>query len=178
MCNPALAAGAMFATQAVSQYQQYQVAESQAEYQNSLYQQNRENSFKALAQQYGDIGARQAQEQQASSEKKEEITRAERAKRAAAIVRSGEAGISGNTVNLNLGDISGAASRDRSAVNKNLEWTMGQLQRQKASAQTGAVNRINSVQKGTSPSKTALGVGLANSATSSYLQYESVKSKT
>jgi hypothetical protein len=168
----------MFATSAASQYQQSQAAEAKAEQQTKLYDQNRKNSYKALAQEYGDIGARQSQEQAASAERKEEIARQERAERASAIVRAGEAGVSGTSVSLGLGDVSGAAARDRSTVTRNLEWTMGQLQRRKASAQTGTINRINSMQKGSAPSKSALGIGIANSAASSYMNYESTKPKS
>jgi len=178
MCEPVtIMAATMFATSAASQYQQYQVAGAQAEQQTKLYEQNRTNSYKALAQEYGDIGARQSQEQAASSERKEEIARQERAQRASAIVRAGEAGVSGNSVALGLGDISGAAARDRSTVTRNLEWTMGQLQRRKASAQTSTINRINSMQTGSAPSKSALGLGIVNSGASSYMAYESSKPK-
>jgi len=178
MCEPVtIMAATMFATSAASQYQQYQVAGAQAEQQTKLYEQNRTNSYKALAQEYGDIGARQSQEQAASSERKEEIARQERAERASAIVRAGEAGVSGNSVALGLGDISGAAARDRSTVTRNLEWTMGQLQRRKASAQTSTINRINSMQTGSAPSKSALGLGIVNSGASSYMAYESSKPK-
>ena len=178
MCEPmTIMAATMFATSAASQYQQYQVAGAQAEQQTKLYEQNRTNSYKALAQEYGDIGARQSQEQAASSERKEEIARQERAERASAIVRAGEAGVSGNSVALGLGDISGAAARDRSTVTRNLEWTMGQLQRRKASAQTSTINRINSMQTGSAPSKSALGLGIVNSGASSYMAYESSKPK-
>ena len=178
MCTPtSIAAGAMFATSAASQYQQYQVAGAQAEQQTKLYEQNRTNSYKALAQEYGDIGARQSQEQAASAERKEEIARQERAERASAIVRAGESGVRGTSVALGLGDISGAAARDRSTVTRNLEWTMGQLQRRKASAQTSTINRINSMQTGSAPSKSALGLGIVNSGASSYMAYESSKPK-
>ena len=178
MCEPTtIMAATMFATSAASQYQQYQVAGAKADQQDALYARNKGNSFKALAQEYGDIGARQSQEQAVSSENKEEIARNERAKRASATVRAGESGISGNSVALGLGDISGAAARDRSTVTRNLEWTMGQLQRRKSSAKTGAVNRINSMQKGQAPSSTALGLGVLNSGASSYMQYESTKPK-
>jgi hypothetical protein len=54
---------------------------------------------------------------------------------------------------------------------------MGQLQRRKTSAQTGAINRINSMQKGSPPSKLALGLGIVNSGASSYMNYESTKPK-
>lgn len=175
MCNPALAAAGMFATSAASQYGQYQAAQAQASMQNAIYDRNRQNAFRALAQEYGDISYRQSQEQQAAAEHKEEIARAERAQRASAIVRAGEAGITGLTPGMILRDISGAASRDRSTVSRNLEWTLGQLQRSKASAQTNTINQINSMQRGQSPSRLALGIGVANSAANSYMQYQSVK---
>lgn len=179
MCEPTtIAAGVMAVTSAASAYGQYQTAEAQAEYQNERYEQNKKNANEALAQKYGDIGARQQQEQEAAAQRREDLSREAAAKRATSRVAAGEAGISGNSVAQALGDISGAAARDRSNVNANLDWTLGQLQRQKQSARTQTKGQINSVQQGQKPSKAALGVNLANTAASSYMQYDSVAPKT
>lgn len=176
MCGAgAIAAATMAITSAGSMYMQHEQAEAQADYQDTMYQRNRENSYDALSQRYGDIGTRQSQEQQAASERKEEVTRKARAEMATARVMAGESGVSGNSVDMALRDISGAAARDRSTVDQNLEWTLGQLQRQKTSSQTNAKNRINSVQPGQEPSDSALGIGLVNTAAQGYMQYDSVK---
>lgn len=176
MCGvTAVAAATMAITSAASAYGQYQTAEAQAEYQNERYEQNKKNANEALAQKYGDIGVRQQQEQDAAAQRREDLSREAAAKRATSRVAAGEAGISGNSVAMALGDISGAAARDRSNVNANLDWTLGQLQRQKQSARTQTKGQINSVQQGQEPSKAALGVNLANTAASSYMQYDQVK---
>lgn len=178
MCGLAAAmAGTMALTSAAGQYQSYQAAEAQADYQNKVYEQNRRDSYAALARQYTDMGTQQLQQQEAAAQQKEDIARQARAQMASSRVAAGEAGISGISVNLGLRDISGAASRDRVNVDQNLQWSLADIQRQKLSAQTGAVNQINSVSKGQRPSKAALGIGLANSTAASYMQYESVKPK-
>lgn len=179
MCEPmTIAATAMAVTQGASQIMQYQQADAQAEYQNEMFEKNRERSYDALARRYGDIGDRQSQEQQAAAERKEELTRQARAKMASARVAAGESGVTGTSVDLALRDISGAAARDRSTVDQNLDWTMQQLQRQKTSAQSNAVNRITSVRQGQKPSSTALGINLANTAAQGAMQYDSVSPKS
>ncbi|WP_189468409.1 virion core protein, T7 gp14 family [Litchfieldella qijiaojingensis] len=170
-----IAATTMAVASAGSMYVQHEQAEARAEYQSEMYQRNKQNSYDALAQRYGDIGERQSQEQQAAAERKEEVTRQARAQMATARVMAGESGVSGNSVDTALRDISGAAARDRSTIDQNLEWTLGQLQRQKQSSRTGTVNRINSVQPGQKPSNLALGLGAASSAAQGYMQYDSVK---
>lgn len=176
MCDPtSIAAATMAVASAGSQYMQHEQAEAQAERQTQMYERNKQNTYEALGQKYGDINARQSQEQQAAAEKKEEITRKARSEMASARVKAGESGVTGNSVDMALRDISGAAARDRSTVDKNLDWTMGQMQRQKTSSHTNAKNRVNSVQPGQEPSDTALGLGIANSAAQGYMQYSSVK---
>lgn len=173
MCNPTLiVAGVMTAASSV---QQYQTASAQADYQEKKYEQNKKAANEALAQKYGDIGARQQQEKQAAAERRQDLSREEAAKRATTRVAAGEAGISGNSVGRALGDISGAASRDRSTVDANLDWTLGELQRSKQSARAQTKGQIGSMSRGQQPSKVALGVNLANTAASSYMQYDQMK---
>ena len=168
MCEPmTIAAVAMAVGTASSMYgqqQQYEMAAQRAEAQNKMYARNRENAYKSLGAEYGDINTRQSQEQQRAVEEKEQRTREARAKMARARVAAGEAGITGNTVSLGLRDISGAAARDRSTIDRNLNWTLGQLQRQKQSRRTAAVSRINSVSKGQKPSQGAYIAGMASTA--------------
>lgn len=179
MCEPVtIAAGLMAVTSAAGQYQSFKAAEAQAEYQNDYYEQNKQQANAALAQQYNDIGIRQQQEQVAARQQKEEIGRQARADMATARVAAGAAGVSGLSVERGLRDISGAASRNYSNIDQNLDWTMGQLERQKKSVQTGTASRISSVQKGQQPSKMALGIGLANTAASGYMQHDSLAPKS
>ncbi|ATJ82026.1 hypothetical protein ACFPTY_03500 [Halomonas beimenensis] len=172
MCDPySIASTMMTVASAGSQYIGYRQQAAQAESQTAMYKQNRRNALTALTRQYGDIGQRQVQEQEAAYQRKEELTRQERARRARARVKAGESGVSGHSVNMALRDISGAAARDRSTVGRNLDWTLGQLQRRKHSARTKAENRINAVQPGQKPSKLALGIGLASTATRGYTRF-------
>lgn len=169
MCDPtAIAATAMTVVstgaQMYGQQQQYEAAVDQAEAQRNVFKQNRQNTYRALGREYGDINTRQSQEQQKAIEDKEERTREARSSMARARVAAGEAGIRGNSVSAGLRDISGAAARDRSTIDRNLNWTLGQLQRQKQSRQTQAVNRINSVPPGQAPSRGAAMAGVASTA--------------
>jgi hypothetical protein len=150
--------------QIYGQQQQYEAAAQRAQAQNQMYDQNRQNTYKALGIEYGDINTRQSQEQQKAVEDKEQRTRESRAQMARARVAAGEAGISGNSVRLGLRDISGAAARDRSTMDRNLNWTLGQLQRQKESRRTQSINRITSVPKGQAPSRGAALAGMASTA--------------
>lgn len=176
MCDPMIMMSSALAM--ASTYQQHETAEARAEAQTKLYERNKTNANVALAQQYNDIGLRQQQEQQAAVQDRQALAREARARMATSRVAAGEAGVSGISVEMGLRDISGAAARDTSTVNQNLEWTLGQLQRQKQSARTGAKSRVNSVQPGQKPSSTALGLNLANTALQGYGQYSSTKPKS
>ena len=143
MCDPvSIASTAMTVVstgaQMYGQQQQYEMAAQRAEAQNKMYTQNRQNTYKALGREYGDINTRQSQEQQAATEEKEQRTREARSQMARARVAAGEAGITGNTVHLGLRDIGGSAARDR----------------------------FNSVSKGQPPSKGAALAGMASTAAS------------
>lgn len=177
MCEPmAIAATAIStASSMYGQYQQHEMAEKQAEAQTEMYRQNRERTYEALGRQYGDINQRQSQEQQKATEDKEEINRQARADMARARVQAGESGIYGNSVKAGLRDISGAAARDRSTINRNLDWTLSSLQNQKQSARSSSVNRINSVQPGQKPSNGALAAGLASTAAEGAMSMSSMQ---
>lgn len=179
MCEPMTIAASMMAVQTgtsmMQQQMQYDAAGKQAEAQTEMFRQNRENAYKALGQQYGDINTRQSQEQQRAAEDKEQRTREARAQMARARVAAGEAGITGNSVRAGLNDISGAAARDRSTIDRNLNWTLSELQRNKTSARTSAINKINSVQPGQKPSSAARNLGLASTAAGGAAQIASMQ---
>ena len=159
MCEPMTIAATAMAVQTgvgmMQQNMQYDMAAQRAEAQNQMYKKNRENAYQALGRQYGDIGERQSQEQQRAAEEKEQRTREARAQMARARVAAGEAGITGNSVRLGMREISATASRDRSTIDRNLDWTLSQLQRRKRGAKTSTINRINSMQTGQAPSEGA-----------------------
>lgn len=176
MCSPTLAVTTALtvASTAVSYQQQTKQAEAQAEYM----QQSQQNSYTALNEQYEDIGAREQQEQASASQDRDKIERERRAKMATARVASGEAGILGNSIDLGLRDISGAAARDTSTVNTNLDWTLQSMQRQKKSAATQTQSQINSMQPTQGPSNIATGLELANIGAKTYGQYQANKEST
>lgn len=181
MCGVAAVTAAMMvvstASQMYGQYQQYQLAGAQAAAQNAMYEQNQRSAYEAMARQYNDIGTRQAQEQQKAAEDRMEVTRQARAAMARARVAAGESGITGTSVRLGLQDISGAAARDLSTIDRNLNWSLTSLQQQKHSLQATTANRINSVAQGQQPSTGALVAGLGASAAQGYLSYQSVQPK-
>lgn len=181
MCEPMTIAATMMGVQTVTsmmgQQTQYAAQKQQAEAQNRMYEQNRTNAYKALGHQYGDIGTRQDQEKVAVAEQKEQRAREARAQMARARVASGEAGISGNSVRIGMRDISGAASRDFSTMDRNLSWTLAQLQTQKRSARTSTINQINSVQKGQKPSSSARYLGMASTAAQGATQIATMQPK-
>lgn len=177
MCSPTAMIATSMVVGAGQQYMQYQQQSAMASAQSRRYEKNQDNAYEAMSQQYIDIGQRQQQEQQKALQDKEKIARERRAKMATSRVAAGEAGIRGLSVEQGLRDISGAASRDITNVNTNLDWTMQSLQKKKESVRSGTTNRINSMSPGQKPSKAAAGLGLASTGIKAYGQYGSIAPK-
>ncbi|APX92576.1 hypothetical protein BWR19_06250 [Halomonas sp. 1513] len=179
MCEPvAIATTALsVGSQMYGQHQQYKVASAQADAQNQMYAQNRQQTYEALGDQYADVGIRQSQEQQTSRDSQEEVTHQARAAMATARVSAGEAGVSGSSVRMGLRDIGASAARDRATLDRNKDWTIGQLQRQKTGLQSSASNRISSLPRGQSPSTSAALVGMAGTAAQGYANHQSMQPK-
>lgn len=169
MCEPmTIAAVTMAVAAAGSAYTGYEGAKAQADTQNKLYEQNRKNSMAAMRDNYLTIQQRQGQEIEAAGQQIQERRLEAARQTATARVASGEAGVSGFSVERIMRDISGVASRDVSTIEQNRDWNLDQLGRQMAGIGTQTNSRINSVTRGTQPNPWSYGLEAAGGIANAY----------
>lgn len=189
MCNPAfIVAGIGLAVSAAQTYTQYQsqndFANQQASAQNDAIRQQQEYQNR-LIQLEGErfqaesnaIRTRQLQEQQALARQQGQASKEFRSAQATALVQSGEAGVTGLSVDALLADFTRQELGYQEGIlreqqNKDAFYTEQLNQNRMASAFTMAeMNRPITSQPIARPSTTALGIQLAGNTLGSYRDY-------
>lgn len=189
MCNPAfIVAGIGLAVSAAQTYTQYQsqndFANQQATAQNNAIRQQQEYQNR-LIQLEGEryqaesnaVRTRQLQEQQALARQQGEASKEFRSAQATALVQSGEAGVTGLSVDSLLADFTRQELGYQEGIlreqqNKDAFYNEQLRQNRMASAFTMAeMNRPITSQPIARPSGTALGIELAGKTLGSYRDY-------
>lgn len=113
-----------------------------------------------------DLDARELQEMLAAAQETDQITRASNKDRSTAIVAAGEAGVTGQSVDELLNDVTAQAAKNRLAVKTNSDITQAQLQRSRDQVIAQGQSEYNSVQpqKINKPSYLTPLLGIAGSA--------------
>jgi hypothetical protein len=171
MCDFIAIAG--LALNIASGVMQYQAQDAAFQQQEQMYEENRQMAMANFRHQNDATTMRQAQEQETAANEKFDTMLEARSARATARVAAGESGVSGFSTEHLLRDMYSRESRFNGRVDTNLDWTMNQLQMEKKSQGFKALDRINSVQRGTPPNfadaALRIGTGAINSM-SSYQQ--------
>lgn len=167
MCLPALAAapGLMSGLQIVSsvvglvgqmQAQQAQEEANQRQYTATM---------QARAANLNQTNLMQQQEREASMQKLEESNLKAQAARSTARVSSGEAGVSGLSVDALLADINSKQNRFDSAVQTNYDRAGVAIDNQRINIQTNAANQINSLKTPAMPDYFSAALRIGNAIT-------------
>lgn len=140
----------------------------QARMQNQMHADNARFANESALRMYGDTATRQQQEMEASANEQGQALLESR--KAAAMTRAaaGEAGISGLSVDSLLADIYGQDATYRASMARKADWTMEQLQREKAGIHAAGVDRTNSMAPGSKPSFVNLGLQLGRDSLQAY----------
>ncbi len=157
-----------FAVSAASTAVGYVGQQQQAEAQNAMYAQNRANAIADFENKQKQATIRQIQEQEAASAARFDTNVEARKAKATAITAAGETGVNGLSIEGILAEYSGRAARANDRVDQQTDWTMAQLQTEKEGFGYGAVDKINSVSRGTSPSFLDAGLRIAGAGVKSY----------
>lgn len=176
MCNPMmLAVGslAIGAGQAVVQYQAQNAAYQQQE---QMYQANRQNALRAFTEKQKQTNLRMAQEDQAASEDRFDISLEHKAAMASNEASASAMNIYGNTVDTLMRDIISSEDRAIGRVNTNQDWTRQQLETRKRGQSFEALDRINSVPRGQKPNPLSLALNIGSSALNAGSAYHRMKS--
>lgn len=166
MCDPISLAS--FAVGAASQVSSFMSASQEAQTQNKLAENNRIEANRAAADQYASIQERMLQEQAASGRELETANKDAAKARATASVTSGEAGVTGISVDSLLADYNAQQGQFERTNAQNLKMTQDGLRDQLKSAKANAEGRINSVQKVAKPSLAPFAIGIAGSGLDAY----------
>ncbi|MGY5795207.1 virion core protein, T7 gp14 family len=175
MCDPislgVISAG-LGVAQAVGQYAQQNAA---YEAQQQAYNDNKASAQAAFSSEQNTLQQRQLQEQEAEAQRSydmsQEYIRARETAENSAVDR-GQAGLS---IEGLLGDIDQQEAERQQRSNKNLEWTLEELQAQKEASGGEMVSRVNSVSKGTKPSFGNLAVGIIGAGMQGFNTYGDAK---
>jgi len=170
MCDPVSLAG--FAISAASSVVGFMGQQQQAAQQDALYKQNRANALRAFEDKQVATNWRMIQEQESAATEKQDVALQSRAAQASARVAAGEAGVSGLSVDALLGDIVGRTSRYNDRIDQQTDWTVAQLQQEKKGQAAQAVDRINSVPRGTKPSFIDAGLRIGAAGLNAYTDYQ------
>lgn len=163
MCfDPVTMAVLTFATQAVTQVVQYAGAAQESKATD-------EAARAAYNSDQIQLTRRQIQEQDAASQKAQDITKDEAQKSSEVALSAGSAGVSGVSVENLVADVHRRASSARVNQFANTQAALNQLQMEKTGARNTAQSRINSA-----PMPSALGLiaGITGSGLSSYAGYQ------
>jgi hypothetical protein len=166
MCDPVSLA--TFAIGAASQVTSYMGASAEAKAQNQLAENNRIEANRAATDQYASIQERMLQEKAAAGRELEN-TNTEAAKaRGTAQVTSGEAGVTGISVDSLLADYNAQQGKFERTNEQNLKMTQDSLRDQLKGVKANTEGRINSVQKARKPSFLPYAIGVASSGLDAY----------
>jgi len=170
-------AGASLAVGTASAIAKHAAAGEDASAARAYHAQQQQLALNARDDQWNAIGSRQQQEyEQAANALFDNLIRATRA-RATAEVQAGEAGVSGNSVEAVARNFYREQGRIDSATEKNLDWSLNQLQDEKRAAEAARISR-SSFAPVRQPSLLGLGLDIAGAGVNAYSIYNRAQKPT
>jgi hypothetical protein len=160
---------ASVATPIMSHVAQQQQASAQAQYQQQMYDMNKEIADQALASQYIGISRRQIEEQKKAAQEMMAISSQAAQARAIAGASAAESGVSGLSIDMLMNDYYRREYNYMTATQDQLRGTMFQLEQAKEAARSEYQGRVMSMtpQPVQYPSILATGIGVAGGLASS-----------
>ncbi|CAB4139541.1 hypothetical protein UFOVP347_35 [uncultured Caudovirales phage] len=170
MCDPiSLTMGALaIGSQVVGFMGQQQAADDANQAANENARRAREDAIRG----YEATNQRIEQERNAAANQAEDQRREAQRTTASTIVRAGENGVGGLSVDALLGDIVGRRLDASNRTFENLDNTVAQLEREKRGVRAQAEDRIASQPGVRGPSGLGLALGIAQAGASSYAGYQ------
>ena len=144
-------------------------AQQQAKIDEARYQQNRINAAEARDLKIQSLNKRAIQESEAASGQRLELAIKALGTEGAQIVAAGEAGVSGNSIDLQKKMTTARQLRGTDVINSNVNQILDAIDDQRIGYNTEALNRINSMPRGQQPSFLKAVVSTAASAYASEL---------
>jgi hypothetical protein len=148
---------------------QFCQARQQAKIDEARYQQNRINAAQARDLKIQGLNKRAIQESEAAAGQRLDLAIRALETEGAQVVAAGEAGVSGNSVDLQKKMTTARRLRGTDVINSNVNQILDAIDDQKVGYNTEALNRINSMPRGQEPSFLKAVVSTAASAYSTEL---------
>ena len=142
----------------------YFQAEGEAKRTEARYQQNRINAAAARDLKINSLNQRAVQEAEATAGKKFDLAIQAMEAREARVVASGEAGLSGRTIDAQRDMVTSRKLRGDTVLNDNLRMVLDQIEDEKQGFNSEMLNRINSLPRGQKPSILAHALSTAANA--------------
>jgi hypothetical protein len=127
-------------------------AQQKAKVDEARYQQNRINAAEARDLKIQGLNKRAIQESEAASGQRLELAIKSLETEGAQIVAAGEAGVSGNSIDLQKKMTTARQLRGTDVINSNVNQILDAIDDQRIGYNTEALNRINSMPRGQQPS--------------------------
>ena len=141
MCDPVTIVG--LALSAASTYMQQQSAEAQADHANKIAEAEAANATQATLNDYQQSALRDIEEQQAASQESRTAAEEARAARATARVASGEAGVSGLSIDALEREYAAQNLRNQDVITSNLAMRQRQSAQDRKAINTTGRSRVN-----------------------------------
>ena len=172
MCVGAVGmAVAQFALGAVSSVAGFMGQQAQYKQQQQIYENNRQEANKAAVDNYASTQNRILQEQAAASNEAQKLNIDAAKGRATASVASGEAGVTGLSVDALIADYYGQQGRYERTLSNNMQMQHDYLVGEMDATRAQATSRIQSVDQGTKPSFLDAAIRIGSSALDSFSTY-------
>lgn len=163
---------ASFAVGAVQAVTQYASAKNQANQQKAMQITNAGNAVQDWRNQQDMLTQRKLQEQNALGQKLTQQNLSEAQANAEVQTSAAASGVSGNSVDNLMADVTRKASANRQTESTNTDMILQQLSMQGKSINSQSLSRINSVPNATQPSPLSLVAGIAGAGVNSYTNYQ------
>ena len=145
-----------------------------ADDQEAIYKQNRSNALQSFEDAQRTTNQRISQERESAALAKFDTALESRAARATNAVASGESGVSGITIDALARDFASREQRYNDRVDRQLGWTVQDLEAQKTGQAAQALDRFKSQPHARKPSFIGAGLRIAAAGLSGYSQHRKV----
>lgn len=157
---------------AASAYASHQAAKGRANAQSQSNATNSKLIDQELSQSYSDNMLQAMQQMMSLRTALEDQQRDAMKARGTAITAAGEAGASGQSFDLALGDLEGSSARYKDRLRQQNDWQMGSIRRQRRSLYNSALRSKAGLPTVNKPSSTASALSAGASLAGTYMNYK------
>lgn len=161
MCEPTTLAYITLAITAASTAATIDASAKNADYQDQMNERQRQQTLANAANNNTEVNLSGQQTRAAAAQKIEENNRAAAIGMGKAVAAGGATGVSGNSVEALLGDLSGVQTRYNNSIQTNFDSSVSALENQRLNVYSNAASTINGLKTPAQPDYISAGLKLA-----------------